>query len=100
VKRNLDTRQRHFTFQEYEADIYLTETLQHKLVLAGLSPEGVSVRFDRNNIKAKTKLVTYRGVQNKTSYCPVFINGSSEQIGFAWNVGVGNSTGIGFGSLT
>ena len=40
VKRNLDTRQRHFTFQEYEADIYLTETLQHKLVLAGLSPEG------------------------------------------------------------
>ena len=39
------------------------------------------------------------GIKNKASICPVIVKGTSEQIAFAWNVGVGNSTGIGFGAL-
>lgn len=100
VKRNLNEKQRHFTYLEPDADTLLTETIQHKLAIAGLSPDGISVRFDRLDSRAKTKLVTYRGVQNKANYCPVIINGTPQQIGFAWNVGIGNSTGIGFGSLS
>jgi CRISPR-associated endoribonuclease Cas6 len=100
VKRNLNEKQRHFTYLEPDTDVFLTETIQHKLALAGLSPDGISIRFDRSDSRAKTKLVTYRGVHNKANYCPVIINGTPEQIGFAWNVGIGNSTGIGFGSLS
>jgi CRISPR/Cas system endoribonuclease Cas6 (RAMP superfamily) len=29
----------------------------------------------------------------------VIIKGTPEQLAFAWNVGLGNSTGIGFGAL-
>lgn len=99
VKRNQENRQKHFTFDDVETDTILTETFHFKLSKAGLPVSGAAVRFDRGHHTAKTKLSTYRGIQNKVNYCPVIIEGSPEQIGFAWDVGVGNSTGIGFGSL-
>ncbi|GAB4499819.1 MAG: CRISPR-associated endoribonuclease Cas6 [Saprospiraceae bacterium] len=99
VKRNLGERQKHFTFDETETDALLTETFHFKLSKAGLPVAGAVARFDRDHPAAKTKLSTYRGIQNKVNYCPVILEGSPEQIGFAWDVGVGNSTGIGFGSL-
>lgn len=99
VKRNLEERQRHYLYTEPESDALLTETLQRKLAKAGLPIEGVAVRFDRAHPSAKTKLSTYRKIENKVNYCPVIIEGSPEQLSFAWDVGVGNSTGIGFGSL-
>lgn len=99
IKRSDGTRQRHFTFKDEEADVLMTKTLQNKLKKAGLPYEEAKVRFDRNYQSAKTKMCNYRGVDNKVNYCPVIVEGSSEQIGFAWEVGVGNSTGIGFGSL-
>lgn len=99
VKRKLEERQKHFTFDEAETDMLLTESFHFKLTKAGLPVSGASVRFDREHHAAKTKLSTYRGIQNKVNYCPVILEGSPEQIGFAWDVGVGNSTGIGFGSL-
>ncbi|MCB0534606.1 MAG: CRISPR-associated endoribonuclease Cas6 [Saprospiraceae bacterium] len=99
IKRNLGEKQKHFTFEEVETDTLLTETFHFKLSKAGLPVTGAFVRFDREHPAAKTKLSTYRNIQNKVNYCPVIIEGSPEQIGFAWDVGVGNSTGIGFGSL-
>jgi CRISPR-associated endoribonuclease Cas6 len=99
VKSKKGERQHHFTFKDPEADYHLTQSLKHKLSLAGLPDEGVTVQFDRQNSAAKTKLATYRSIQNRVNFCPVIIEGSAEQLGFAWNVGVGNSTGIGFGSL-
>ncbi len=99
IKRNTENGQRHYLYFEKEADDLLTETLHRKLRQAGLPTAGASVRFDRNTTIARTKLSTYRGIQNRVSYCPVIVEGTPEQIGFAWDVGVGNSTGIGFGSL-
>lgn len=99
VKRNLGERQKHFTFNEAETDALLTETFHFKLSKAGLSTIGAAARFDREHPAAKTKISTYRGIHNRVNYCPVILEGSPEQIGFAWDVGVGNSTGIGFGSL-
>lgn len=99
VKRTFETEQHHYTFQEREADELLTQTLRHKLNIAGLPDEGVTVQFDRSSPAAKTKVAAYRSISNKVNYCPVIIEGTEEQLGFAWNVGVGNSTGIGFGSL-
>lgn len=99
VKRNLAEQQKHYTFDETEADALLTETFHFKLAKAGLPTAGAVARFDRKHRAAKTKISTYRNIKNRVNYCPVIIEGSPEQIGFAWDVGVGNSTGIGFGSL-
>ena len=61
---------------------------------------GAAVRFDPAHLAtAKTKLFRYKQVQCKGSICPVLVSGSTEQIQFAWEVGVGHSTGIGCGAL-
>lgn len=44
-------------------------------------------------------MVTYRGIGNRANMCPVIIDGRPETKAFAWEVGIGNSTGIGFGSI-
>jgi CRISPR-associated endoribonuclease Cas6 len=88
-----------YLYTDPESDALLTETLQHKLRAADLDAEGVSVRFDRDYPKAKTQLVRYRDIDNRCSYCPVFVKGTAEQLAFAWTVGLGGSTGVGFGSL-
>lgn len=100
IKRDRhDGQDRHILYTDEEADACLTETLQHKLSAAGLPSDGVTVRFDRHYSGAKTQLVQYKGIHNKASFCPVIITGTPEHVAFAWCVGVGNSTGIGFGSL-
>lgn len=101
IKRSLSEQDGAKFFYHYdkEANLFLTESLQHKLKHAGLSYEDVSVHFDESYENPTTKGVTYKGIFNKGSICPVIIKGTPEQLTFAWNVGVGNSTGIGFGSL-
>ncbi|MGV8879296.1 MAG: CRISPR-associated endoribonuclease Cas6 [Sphingobacteriaceae bacterium] len=99
IKRKFDQREQHISYDDPNASLYLTETLQNKLKTAGISSEGISVNFDKSYASSKTKLVTYKGVGNKANICPVIIEGNPEQIAFAWNVGIGNSTGIGFGAL-
>lgn len=99
IKRTETGRVRHYFFTDKEADHLLGETLKTKLKKAGLSEEGIKVWFDRQYPFAKTKLVNYNGIGNKASICPVTIEGTQEQLAFAWNVGIGNSAGIGFGAL-
>jgi len=82
------------------ADELLTTTLRHKLRQAGLAEAGATVRFDPAHVAtAKRKLFRYKQVQCRGSICPVLVGGSAEQIQFAWEVGVGHSTGIGCGAL-
>lgn len=99
VKRTEKESETHFTYDQLEADELLTETMKTKLKRAGLDYSNIQLSFDRRHYSAKTKLVYYKNIGNKTSICPVIIEGTSDQIAFAWNVGVGNSTGIGFGAL-
>jgi CRISPR-associated endoribonuclease Cas6 len=89
----------HLTFKDPEADLVLTQTLHTKLKQAGLPVDQVQVSFDRTYPKARTKLVTIKGVHNKASLCPVIVQGPPESVSFAWDVGVGHSTGSGFGAL-
>lgn len=99
IKRRLENRQVYFFHNQEESDVYLTETLQNKLRKMGLSDEGVNVRFDKDFLNPKIKSITYKGIRNKANVCPVIVEGTPEQVAFAWDVGVGNSTGIGFGAL-
>ncbi|NWJ51128.1 MAG: CRISPR-associated endoribonuclease Cas6 [Bacteroidetes bacterium] len=99
IKRTLEKGERHFTIDDDEADLYLTETMQNKLKTAGYINNEATIKFDRSYPTPKIKLVSYKGIKNKTTLCPIIIQASPEVKAFIWNVGVGNSTGIGFGSL-
>lgn len=99
IKRREDGKERHFIYNDKRSDVFLTETIKAKLTKAGLPSEGIQIEFDKEFYTPKTKLIDYKGIQNRANMCPIIIKGTPEQIGFAWNVGVGNSTGIGFGSL-
>ena len=88
----------HLTAKDTDTDYYLTETLKRKLKTANLNYD-INVSFDKNYVKLKTKLVKINGINNKANFCPVIIEGDPEAIKFAWNVGIGHSTGCGFGAL-
>lgn len=88
----------HLTFKDKDANLYLTETLNTKLKVANLN-YSIKVKFDTNYSNAKTKLVKIKNISNRANFCPVEIEGDSEAVKFAWNVGIGHSTGSGFGAL-
>ncbi len=79
----------------------LTRVLRHKLRAAGLTgePLDVAVQFDRTYRGAHSKLVTIKGISHRASLCPVVVTGTPEAVRFAWEVGVGELTGSGFGAL-
>ncbi len=95
-----ETATKYLTYEDGdEADALLTQVLHTKLAAAGLPTEGASVAFDRYYLRPRVKLVNYKGTQSKATVCPVIVSGSAEQIAFCWNVGVGQCTGISYGSL-
>ena len=99
IKRNEEKRTTHFVWNDLKSDSLLTETLKRKLKQADINSDNLFVKFDRSYRNPKTKVVYYQNIGNRVNICPVIISGTSEQLNFAWNVGVGNSTGIGFGAI-
>lgn len=91
---------KYYFFYDQIASELMRETLLHKMSVSGLeADESLEIAFDLSYSQKKEKIMYYRGVGNKASLCPVFIKGKPETKAFAWNVGIGNSTGIGFGSI-
>jgi CRISPR-associated endoribonuclease Cas6 len=88
----------HKTYADQDVDDILTHTLQSKLRSVGLSDD-VHVQFDRTYPNAKTKLVTIKNIKNRASMCPVIVKGAPEAVSFAWSVGIGHCTGVGFGAV-
>lgn len=101
IKRKMeDGRDKQYNYQDTEANTCMKETLLTKMRLAGLEEDStLDIRFDTSYEKKKLKLVSYHGIGNKASLCPVIIHGKPETKHFAWEVGIGNSTGIGFGAI-
>ncbi|MBA4850454.1 CRISPR-associated endoribonuclease Cas6 [Emticicia sp. BO119] len=99
VKSSESGKQKHLSYDTPQSAEILANILKKKLEKAEINKEGIKVYFDTSSPNPKTKLATYKGIGNKVNVCPVIIEGTPEQLAFAWNVGVGNSTGIGFGSL-
>lgn len=98
IKREIENTVQFFFPEDSSSDQYLTETMKHKMRLAGIE-EPIHMQFDPNYLHPRKKLIDYKGIKNKGTLCPVIIEGSPEAIGFAWDVGIGNSTGIGFGAI-
>jgi len=99
IKRSINGKTKFYFPEDPEADACLTETLQHKLRKIGKGHLSVTVRFDRSYSNIKIRLVNYKGINNKATFCPVIVEGDPEAVALAWEVGVGNSTGIGFGAV-
>ena len=98
-RRNSDNHIEHIAFNDAKANEYLSETLLRKMQQAGLKDDSLDISFDTSYAKADTKLITYKNIKNRANWCPIIIKGKPETKAFAWNVGLGNSTGIGFGAI-
>lgn len=101
IKRRMaDGSIKQYNYLDAEANLLLKETLKSKMRKAGLEEdETLDIHFDSSFDKKKLKLVRYHGINNKASMCPVIIKGKAETKRFAWDVGIGNCTGIGMGSI-
>lgn len=100
IKRKLEL-EKHYQFyypSDTQSNEFLTETMRRKLDKAGLSTD-ISVSFDTEYDRPIVKKIRYRGLDIKGTICPVIVEGDPRAVQFAWEVGVGNSTGIGFGAL-
>ena len=100
-KKNIEGRNKpkHYTYEDDEVDNLLTIATQKRLENNGIQDETLKITFDRNYLGKKTKVINYRGIGNKTSVCPIIVEGKFETMEFLWNNGIGHSTGIGFGCL-
>lgn len=104
-RRRGDGSRAYLLYDDERADAALTRTLRRKMDAAGLdvNPDAVRVRFDRGYDGAGTKLATIEkgghAVKHKGSVCPVIVEGPPDAAQFAWNVGIGELTGSGFGAL-
>ncbi|MEM9920580.1 MAG: CRISPR-associated endoribonuclease Cas6 [Bacteroidota bacterium] len=98
IKRTIGQEEKFYYYTDQQSEELLTSTLRNKMKKANIN--GLSrVAFDTSYTASKTKRITYKGINRKASTCPVIVEGTPEAIRFAWNVGVGNGTGIGFGAL-
>ena len=103
-----DEQPHHYLYCEPESDELLTATMIHKMDAANReaneikftdADKQVKVSFDREFAHPKIKLVRIKTTDLKASICPVLVEGTTKAVQFAWNVGIGNSTGSCFGSL-
>lgn len=100
IKRPTDTGTIEYLFDNPDCGKMMEETLRTKMKIVGLpDDETLHIEFDLSYAKKKTKLVWYGNISNRANICPVIIQGTNLTKQFAWNVGLGNCTGIGFGSI-
>jgi CRISPR-associated endoribonuclease Cas6 len=99
IKRTIGNKEKHYVYDDPDSDKFLTDTLKTKMKKVGLIDNSIEIKFDRSYPRAQTKLIAYNNIKNKVNWCPIIIKGDPKTKVFAWNVGVGNSTGIGFGAI-
>ena len=99
-KRKINGNDKYYSFKDNEANQLLKETFITELHHAEIKVDQTfDIYFDSSYEKKKMKMVTYDGIKILANLCPIIIKGNDEIKKFAWNCGIGNSTGIGFGSI-
>ena len=99
IKRRNESKIDHILYTDPRSSELLKETLHTKMQEAGITDDSLEIYFDTSYQRAGTKMITYNGIKNRTNWCPVIIKGKPETKVFAWNCGIGNSTGIGLGAI-
>lgn len=100
IKRKDGDKTVEYGFENPICGKLMENTLRTKMQKVGLTEDStLRIEFDLSYERKKKKLVWYDGISSKANLCPVIIHGTNETKQFAWNVGLGNCTGIGFGSI-
>lgn len=100
IKRKTEKELKYYYYDDEIAGSLLKETIKTKMRQAELfDEEDFSIEFDKNYPRPQKKRINYKGISNPVSVCPLIIKASNETKQFIWNVGLGNSTGIGFGAI-
>lgn len=99
IKRSVGKELKFYFRNDQESGELMMETLRNKLQKCGKNHLDVSIRFDPAYQSAREKAVTYKEMVYKGTLCPVIVEGDPEAVAFAWEVGIGSLTGIGFGAL-
>jgi len=100
IHRVRENKHQYYYYDDNEADKFLIETIRTKMESANLDlDKSLQIEFDNDYNNPQKKRINYKGISNPCSICPVIIKGDNLTKQFIWNVGLGNSTGIGFGSI-
>ena len=101
IKRRMeDNRIKFYSFNDVESGTFLVETLKHKMSEAGIPDDDtLKISFDISYVGRKVKKVKIHEIDNIANMCPVIIDGRADVLEFARTVGLGNSTGSGFGCI-
>ncbi|QZT37672.1 CRISPR-associated endoribonuclease Cas6 [Halosquirtibacter xylanolyticus] len=94
-----ENKKHHLRFDDPNASDVMHRILCKKMDQVGYEYSDFKIYFDQMYGGAKTKLIRYKKINNRCNVCPVIIKGDDRVKRFVWNVGVGSSTGIGFGAL-
>lgn len=102
IKSNSEER-KYPEFLKYDnpkCGVILKSQILKKMEYAGLEPDpGLEIKLLPTE-KAKIKLIDYRGVKNIANDCTIYMKGKPETLRFIWDIGLGSSTGIGFGAIS
>jgi CRISPR-associated endoribonuclease Cas6 len=104
-QRDFETRKN--VYLTYQDDVKATSNIMKGIILKKaekasmpIKNEDFDIFFDYGYTGKKIKWVTIKTVKNKTSVCPVFLRTNKPEIAeFIYGIGVGHSTGSGFGFL-
>lgn len=102
-KRDDATGTRDFLrYNDPESTMALKRVMDKKLSTAGKGDlvNDYAIYFDQSYARAKTKMIRIKKTNNIGNVCPVIVIGNKEVKHFAWQVGAGDLTGVGFGSLS
>ena len=100
IKRLVNGKITEFYYDNPESGKLLEETMRTKMKLANIPyDDTLNISFNLSYTKKKTKLVWYDNISNKANMCPVIIRGNNLTKQFAWNVGLGNCRGGGWGGI-
>lgn len=98
-ERQPDGTYSHILFGDKQANALLTDNIRTKLQAAGIEDKEATAEFVTQEQNVQVMLVEYKGIKNRVNWCPVRIQAKPESKLFLWNVGLGHSTGIGFGCI-
>lgn len=101
LKQYVDSKSVFFTYKD---DKNITSNMMKNLILKKSQKFGMNfnndfdVEFDLTYQNKKTKWVKVKSIHNRASLCPIIVKTSDKKIvDFIYDVGVGHSTGSGFG---
>lgn len=100
LKERHENTIKHLIYTDENVEKLLEYSIKHKMSIANIpEDDSFKISIDRFSRMCKTKIVKIHDISNKSFYCPIHIIAKNKTKQFIWNVGLGHSTGVGFGSI-